>query len=116
MNRLWWSWLNPFELINSRLRGAITVIDVDSYDNWVPLYWAVYSVYMDGIVLRIDFTERGYHLMLLGNYPMVQLMFNADMNANAPKRLFVAKRKDGKLRHHRIVFDREDARRIVESL
>ena len=108
--------MNVYEVINSRLKGAITVIDVDGYDNWIPLYWAVYSSYLDGRVLRIDFTEKGYHIVLWGNYPSVQLMFGADMKANAPKRLFIAKREGRRLRRHRVVFDRLHARAIVEAL
>ena len=100
---------------NSGLRQGITVIDVDSYENWIPLYMATYSTYMRDKVIRVDLTERGYHLILMGKYPSVQLLFGADMNKNAPRRLFIIKFDGRRKRKHRVFFDLEDVRRVLES-
>ncbi len=101
--------------LNWFLSQRITVIDVDferkDFREMVPLLWAVYSHYLRGKVLRIDVTAKGYHLMLLGNYPNVQLLFNADQRLNATKRLYIAKRdsETKKVRRHLIYMAPRDS-------
>ncbi len=88
---------------NTFLDSWITVIDVDDTENWLPLFNAVLGI-MRKYVIRIDITSRGYHVVLRGNYPNVQFLVNADMKANAPKRLFtMKKRKAQKWKPHVVI-------------
>ena len=90
--------------LNRSLKQHITVIDIDDKSNWIPLAWALYSVYLKDKVIRIDLTRKGYHIIIYGNYPNLQLLFSADTNLNATKRLFIVKKRRGKKRVHDVFF------------
>ena len=90
--------------LNRSLKQHITVIDIDDKSNWIPLAWALYSVYLKDKVIRIDLTRKGYHIIVYGNYPALQLLFSADTNLNATKRLFIAKKEKRRKRAHDVFF------------